>query len=278
MKVLLFGANGNLGQDLRLAFERAGHRVREGDWRTPIVPADNAPAVIVNAVAYNDVDGAENPANAELVQALNVDVPSQLAKAARQAGAMFVHYSTDYVFDGRKVEGYKEDDLPSPLSVYGQSKFKGEEAVRNVGQVYICRLSKLFGRLGTSEHSKPNFLTTMIRLSHEKPELSIVDEEWGCPTYTADIAAATVALVGGGYPSGTYHLVNEGPGVTLFGFIEEAFGILGIETPRRAVPRGAFPRPAQIPAHAVLLNTKFPKLRSRTEALRAFFDENPSVR
>jgi dTDP-4-dehydrorhamnose reductase len=113
----------------------------------------------------------------------------------------------------------------------------------------------------------------MVGLAKTKPSLSIVDEEVGMPTYTADLADATVRLVTGEYAPGTYHLVNDGPGVTWFGFAEEFFGMLGIHTPRKPVPMSAFPRPARRPLHAALRNTRFPPLRTRSDALKAYFAE-----
>jgi len=115
----------------------------------------------------------------------------------------------------------------------------------------------------------------MVGLAKTKPELTIVDEEVGCPTYTRDVATATLKLLTEQFPPGIYHLVNEGPGVTWYGFAEEFFGLLGIQTPRKPVTSAAFPKPARRPAFAALENTKFPPLRTRIEALRAFFEDCP---
>lgn len=287
MKVLILGAKGNLGQDLVRAFATAGHDVtgldRDGLDVTDAAAvreliASGGFGAVVNAVAYNNVDGAEDPANRAIAFGLNADAPGVMAQAAKDAGAAFVHYSTDYVFSGTKPEGYCEDDIPDPVSVYGQSKAAGEIAVASAGgRWYVCRTSKLFGRAGTSPAAKPSFVSIMVGLAKTKPELSIVDEEVGMPTYTADLAAATVRLVTGEHAAGVYHLVNDGPGVTWFGFAEEFFGMLGVTTPRKPVPMSAFPRPAKRPLHAALRNTKFPALRARTEALAAFFAESKVV-
>ncbi len=287
MKVIILGAKGNLGQDLVAAFAAAGHEVialdredldvRDTEAVRQRILAESA-RVIVNAVAMNDVDGAEVPAKRPFAFRLTGEVPGALASAAREAGSVFVHYSTDYVFAGTKPEGYAEDDEPDPISVYGESKLAGEKAVAAAGgQWYVCRLSKLFGRPGRSELSKPSFMAVMLKLTRTKPELAIVDEEVGCPTYTKDIAAATVRLVSGGYAPGIYHFVNEGPGVTWYGFAEEFFGLLGVTTPRKPVSSAMFPKPAKRPKFARLLNTKFTPLRSRLAALKAFFEDNPDV-
>lgn len=285
MKVLIFGAKGALGQDLADAFGAAGHDVVGLDREELDVTVEDAvrravadarPSLVVNAAAWNDVDGAEDPARRHLAFAVNGRAPGVMAEAARDAGATFVHFSTDYVFAGDRPEGYREDDEPSPVSAYGESKLEGERAVRAAGgKSYVCRLSKLFGRPGSSPSAKPSFVNVMRRLAAERPELTIVDEEVGMPTYTKDIAEAVVRLVSGGYAAGVYHIVNEGPGVTWYGFAEEFLPMLGLRTPRRPVPSSAFPKPAKRPLHAKLLNTKFPPLRPRTEALRAFFAEYP---
>jgi len=283
MKVLILGAKGNLGQDLVRAFEAAGHQVDALD-REQLDVTDAAAVrgrvstggygAVVNSTAFNNVDAAEDPANAGAVRALNVDAPGVMASAAREAGAAFVHYSSDYVFEGEKPEGYAENDEPNPVSAYGRSKLDGERAVAAAGgRWYVCRTSKLYGIPGSSAASKPSFVTVMTNLAKTKPELSIVDEEVGMPTYTADLAAATVALVTGAYDPGIYHLVNEGPGVTWYGFAGEFFGLQGIATPRKPVPMSAFPRPAKRPRFAALRNTKFPPLRPRIEALKAFFED-----
>jgi len=284
MKILIFGAKGNLGQELTAVFAAAGHEVVALD-REDLDVLDSAalrrrilgelPAAVLNAVAWNDVDGAEDPSKRPFAFRLNADVPAAMAVASAEAGAIFVHYSTDYVFAGTKPGGYAEDDEPDPISAYGESKAAGEKAVLAAGgRAYVCRLSKIFGRTGVSELSKPSFMSIMIKLAATKPELGIVDEEVGCPTYTRDIAAATERLLAGNFPPGTYHLVNSGPGVTWYGFAEEFFGLLGVKTPRKPVLAALFPKPAKRPKFAALLNTKFPPLRPRLEALRAFLAED----
>jgi dTDP-4-dehydrorhamnose reductase len=283
MKTLVIGARGNLGQDLVRVFRDAGHEVvgldrqeldvaDAGAVRSRII--DGGYDAVLNAVAWNNVDTAEDPANRDAVWALNETAPSVMAKAAEEAGAAFVHYSTDYVFSGDKPEGYVESDEPSAISAYGRSKADGERAVAEIGgRAYVCRLSKLFGRQGSSPSSKPSFVSIMTKLAATKPKLGIVDEEVGMPTYTLDIAQATERLIVGGFAPGIYHLINEGPGVTWYGFAEEFFGILGVTTPRKPVPSSLFPKPARRPKFAALRNTKFPPLRPRVEALKAFFAE-----
>lgn len=280
MKILLTGAAGNLGQDIVRVFGAAGHDVVQTDRKElDITNADAVaakvdevrPDVVINAAAYNAVDKCEDPEVYPVAYAINAIGPKNLAEACAARAIPFVHYSTDYVFAGDKPEGYTEDDAPAPISKYGETKFAGEAFVKAAGgQWYICRLAKIFGTPGISEAAKPSFVSLMLRLAAEKPSLNIVDEEVGTPGYTKDIAEATLAMLIDARPSGIYHMVNEGPGVTWYGFAEEIFTIAGVTTPRTPVPSSAFPRAAKAPKFAPLLNTKLPKLRARTDALRAF--------
>lgn len=281
MNVLIVGARGNLGQDLVVAFVNAGHMVAGVDREELDITNETAVQtffaahsfdVIVNAAAFNNVDACEDPAVYPTAYAVNTLGPKYLAQAAKEMGARFVHYSTDYVFPGEKPEGYSEDDAPNPISKYGETKLAGERLVAEVGGAfYLCRLSKIFGKPGSSEVAKPSFVHIMMRLAKTKPELAIVDEEVGSPSYTADIAQATVRLVSEAFAPGIYHLVNEGSGVTWFGFAESFFAIAGITTARRPVSSAEFPKPAKRPKFAALRNTKFPPLPTRDDALRRFF-------
>ena len=287
MKVLVLGAKGNLGQELVRAFAEAGHEVVGTDQGT--LDATNEAAVVsvldegkfgcvLNAVAYNNVDGAEDPVNQALCWRLNAEVPGMLARLAKDRGIVIVHYSTDYVFAGTRPEGYVETDVPDAISEYGRSKAAGEKAVLDTGgEHYVVRTSRIFGPAGISEVSKPSFVAMMMKLAKTEPELSIVNEEVGCPTYTRDLSRATVALVED-YDPGVYHLVNEGPGVNWLEFAEAIFAASGITTPRKGVPSSAFPVKAKRPAYAALLNTLGPKLRPRDQAIRDFLKEYPDGR
>ncbi|MBI1907952.1 sugar nucleotide-binding protein [Candidatus Uhrbacteria bacterium] len=270
MIVLLTGARGNLGTQLAAVFSRAGHEViatergeldiTDNDAVQRFV-AETKPDCIINAAAYNFVDKVEDPAVYPLAYAVNALGPKHLAEAAAKAGILFVHYSTDYVLAGDKPEGYTEDDpTGAPCSKYGETKAAGERFVRESGATYfICRLSKIFGPAGMSDVSKPSFVSLM--------ELRIVHEEVGMPTYTKDVAETTLWMVEHDVAPGVYHVVNEGKPVTMFEYAEEVFALTGTTTPRVPVPSSAFPRPAKAPKFAALVNTKLPKLRSRSDAL-----------
>lgn len=280
MKVLLTGANGNLGGQIATVFRGAGHEVIATD-RGELDITNNEdvrrkvrevqPDAIINAAAYNLVDKVEDPEVYPLAYAINALGPKHLAEAAREQGCVFLHYSTDYVFAGDKPEGYTEDDATAPISKYGETKALGEAFVHAAGGTsYVCRLSKIFGPKGTSDAAKPGFVDVMLRLAKEKPELKIVDEEVGMPTYTKDIAEQTLWMLTQHVAPGVYHIVNEGEGVTWYGFAEEFFALAGVTTPRTPVTSKEFPRAAKLPKFAMLRNTKLPKLRSRKEALQEF--------
>lgn len=205
--ILVIGANGMLGHDLMATLE--------GDVRGVDLPEIDItdltsvrkilltlkPKVIINSAAYTDVDGCES--NAELAMAVNGEGVGLLALTAREIGAKLVQISTDYVFDGKKGTPYLEDDPVCPLSVYGESKLAGELNAAMAPDHLIIRTQWLYGI-----HGK-NFVETMIKLSGEKSELAVVDDQIGSPTFTRDLALAIKALVGKGC-SGIYHAANSG--------------------------------------------------------------------
>lgn len=231
------------------------------------------PDVIINCAAYNFVDAIEEGDVYNLAFAINARGPRNLAKAAKNIGAKFVHYSTDYVFPGEKPQGYTEMDKTRSISKYGFTKEAGEKFVIGIGgDVYICRLSKIFGKPGLTENSKESFVSLMLRLAESKPELKIVNEEVGSPSYTPDIAQQTFELVTGHYLPGIFHIVNSGPGVTWYEFAKEFFTIKNIQIPYSPVLSDLFPKPAARPKFAALINTKLPPMRSRMEALQDFLN------
>ncbi len=278
MKILITGSRGMLGKDLVSTFKASDHEVLATDRGeldiTTLIDVLNfvekeKPDLIINAAAYNFVDRVEDQSMYPEAFAINASGPKYLAHAAADVGIPFVHFSTDYVFDGTKREGYTESDTPCAISKYGETKLCGERFVQEQDHMYyICRLSKIFGISGEGEGTKKSFVEKMIELSETKSELDIVDDEVGCPSYTVDIAQAVLKLVTGEYAPGIYHLINEGGGVTWFEFAKEIFEVLGKDIKLNPVP--SYERPAPRPKYAELKNTKFPKLRSRKEALRDF--------
>ena len=297
--VLILGAKGMLGQALvRCYGEDEGYRVIGWDIEdidvTDFPEAERkirevSPAVILNAIAYNAVDQCEeNDDEYQKALLLNAEVPEFLARLAQAMEAAFIHYSTDYVFDGESESGYAEDALPHPLSRYGQSKREGEERVIAVGGIfYIIRLSKLFGRAASSAIAKKSFFEKMLevarlaendqsRQAQDKTEVSVVDGEKSCFTYAPDLALATKVLEQHVAPYGIYHLVNA-DAATWYEAAQELFRLADVSVVVKPVAPEALPRPARRPRCSELLNTKFIPLRPYTEALEEFLKQQPEA-
>jgi dTDP-4-dehydrorhamnose reductase len=231
------------------------------------------PEIIVNAAAYNAVDDCElDDEEYRKALILNRDVPGYLARFAAELGIVFVHYSTDYVFDGTSEDGYPEDAVPNPISHYGSSKYEGEKAVLTAGgQAYLIRLSKLFGEPALSKLGKRSFFEVMLAKGKTELGVEVVDDEKSCFTYAPDLALATRELIEDAPAPGIYHLSNEG-GVTWFQATLELFRKAGLKVEVVPVASQSFPRPARRPHSSVLINTKRPKQRPYTEALTEFLE------
>jgi dTDP-4-dehydrorhamnose reductase len=213
------------------------------------------PQVIVNAAAWTAVDRAE--AEPDACHRINADAPAAMAAAARDAGALLVHYSTDYVFDGSARRPYREDDSVGPLGTYGRSKLEGEQAIDASGcAAIVLRTSWVYGMTGQ------NFLRTMLRLANEREELGVVDDQQGSPTWSRSLARATLQLLDTHatdtttWPglSGLYHATASGS-TTWFGFASAIFELApGLaRRPRlRPLATADYPLPAPRPAWSVL--------------------------
>ena len=219
MKLLVTGANGQVGCELRQSLAPLGEVIALDRAACDLArPAEVArilraatPDIIVNAAAYTAVDRAEQ--EEELATLINGTAVGEIAQAARQLGALLIHYSTDYVFDGRKDAPYAEDDVPSPISAYGRSKLAGERAIAQCGGRYlIVRTSWIYAARGH------NFLKTVLRLARERDELRIVDDQIGAPTWARDLAAATAVMTRQArqeiarddFESGLFHVTGSG--------------------------------------------------------------------
>jgi dTDP-4-dehydrorhamnose reductase len=205
---------------------------------------EHAPATVVNCAAWTAVDDAEEQERAAL--ALNGDAVRVLAAACRSSGARLVQLSTDYVFDGAGTEPYAEDAPTAPVNAYGRTKLAGERAVLESGDGYVVRTAWLYGAYG------PSFVRTMMRLAAERETVTVVDDQYGQPTWTGDLADRIIGLVRSGAPAGVYHGTNTGR-TTWYGLAREVFTLLGLD-PGRVLPTTseAFPRPAPRPANSVL--------------------------
>ena len=251
MKIFLTGANGQVGWELRSTLAPVGditaHDVSDLDLTdTPrVIAAVRAaqPDVIVNAAAHTAVDSAES--DREGAFAVNATAPGVLAQEARRAGALFVHYSTDYVFNGEKSAPYVEEDVPAPINVYGESKLAGERAVAAAGGRYlILRTSWVYGPRGR------NFFLTMRRIARERKELRVVDDQVGAPTSSPAIACATAQLIAGG-AIGVYHMTALGE-TSWCGFARAILARAGIPTPVVGIRTEEYPTPARRPRNSRL--------------------------
>ena len=249
MTILLLGANGQVGHELRrslaplgsiVATTRSGElpdggRCEIADFDRPDTLAELvqriAPVAVVNAAAYTAVDKAEDEEAAAF--RANAEAPGILAQACAERGIPFVHYSTDYVFDGQGSRPYREDDPTAPLGVYGASKLAGEDAIRAAGGRHlILRTAWVYGQHGH------NFMKTMLRLGAERDELRVVADQVGTPTPAALIADVTTELLGlRDAPSGTFHLTPRGE-TSWHGFAEAIL--------EEALARGLIPRAPKV--------------------------------
>jgi len=245
-----------LGLDVAAAGAAAGHEVI-GRSRAQLDVTDPAavsaevstsrPDVVVNCAAYTNVDGAET--EEQLASAVNGEGAGNVAGAADALGAWTIYISTDYVFDGSAHEPYRESDAVNPLSAYGRSKLAGERAVAAVAPSShtIVRSSWLFGAGG------PCFPETILRLGAERDELSVVDDQVGCPTFTCHLADALIGLVSAGpeRPAGILHVAGGGQ-CSWYEFAREIIGGAGLGCEVRAGKTADLGRPAPRPAYSVL--------------------------
>jgi dTDP-4-dehydrorhamnose reductase len=277
---LITGAGGQLGTDLRhalagesgedvLALRRDELDIADSTAVAKAV-ADFAPDVVVNAAAYTAVDAAESDEDA--AHRVNVTGPASIAAALAGRGGKLIHVSTDYVFAGDASAPYQVDDPTWPRSAYGRTKLGGEQAVRDLlpGASWVVRTAWVYGASGG------NFVKTMARLERERDTVSVVDDQRGAPTWSADLAVALVELGRSAASPGIYHCTNAGD-TTWFGFARAIFEELGAD-PARVQPTttDAFPRPAPRPAYSVLSATAWhaaglTPLRHWRHALRSAF-------
>lgn len=268
--ILVTGVNGQVGFELLRTLQGLGHVVAVDrnalDLRRPdairTLVREVRPSIIVNPAAYTAVDQAET--DAVTARQINAEAPAVLADEAKRMGALFVHYSTDYVFDGNKATPYVEGDATGPQSVYGATKLEGEQAIAAVDCAhFIFRTSWVYGRRGK------NFLLTMLRLAEQRPELRVVADQVGVPTWSATVATLTAHVLAQGVGgsgelhewaaprSGVYHLTATGS-TSWAGFAEAIFQRADLASTPRIVPIPAaeYPLPAKRPANSQLDTSK----------------------
>jgi dTDP-4-dehydrorhamnose reductase len=260
MQVMLFGASGLLGQDLvkALTSEQMTSGQRTSDQLTALsskdadlrdrprireVISNSRPDWIILSAAYTDVDGCES--NRDLAFAVNFEGAINVAEAAREAKSRMLFLSTDYVFDGSKRSPYEVSDARNPTGVYGESKARAEERLLEIlPEVCIARTSWLFG------HGGKCFPATILKLASTRPELSVVNDQRGSPTFTPDLAAALVQLCRAS-AQGIVHVTNA-ESCTWYDFATQIVQESGLPTKVKPVTTAEFPRPAKRPAYSVL--------------------------
>ena len=275
--VLILGSKGMLGGALGKLYPQAVLWDREDvdvtnfdALREKIFALDLKPTAIINCVAFNDVDGAEQKKDAAFL--LNTQVPGTLATISAELNIPVVHFSTNYVFDG-KVGEYDETAEPRPLSVYASSKYQGEVEVQNNTQLfYIIRTAVLFGPKGQSEVSKRSFVDLMLDLSSKSDTIKAVTDEINSITYVNDLAHEIKNILDTTRPYGIYHVTNSGS-ASWYDLAKEIFAITKKNINLISVVSSEFPRAAARPAKSVLINTKFPALRPWQQALAEFLKD-----
>jgi dTDP-4-dehydrorhamnose reductase len=282
-RILVIGAKGMLGRDLLKALSSSFHADKQSDWEilgwdlgeidireekgTVTKIANFRPEIVINLAAYTDVDGCES--NEGDAFAVNAEGMKHVALGALKCHAKVVYLSTDYIFDGKKKEPYLEEDPPHPLSVYGRSKWKGEQYARElVEDVLIVRTQWLYGRYGK------NFVTSILRQAGEKKVLSIVNDQIGSPTYTVDLSEAISVLLR--YNArGVFHVTNSDL-CTWYTFGQGILKLSGMERVK-VIPISSkdLGRPAIRPSYSVLNCQKLKQvtgmvLRPWSQALKEF--------
>jgi dTDP-4-dehydrorhamnose reductase len=263
MVILLTGVTGQLGFELQrtlaslgkiIGLDRKALDLRDTKAIQKIV-REVKPNIIVNPAAYTAVDQAEK--EADLAFAINAKAPAVFAEEALALNALLIHYSTDYIFDGKKTHAYTEDDLPNPLNVYGSSKLEGEKAILQSGcRHLIFRSSWVYGMRGK------NFLLTMLKLGRERPTLKIVDDQVGTPNWSRMLAEASALALfktiqnADARMDGVYHL-SAGGETSWYGFAQSIFTLANIPVEIQAIASADYPTLATRPKNSRLNPEKF---------------------
>lgn len=276
MKILVTGSNGMLGHDLIDVLKDNHELILTTSKTLDITDKDkviefireNNPDIVINSAAYTDVDGCEE--NQDIAYAVNGDGVENLALGCREVDCPLVHVSTDYVFDGTARDPITEDGKIGPISVYGKSKLKGEEAIQKIlDKFFIVRTAWLYGINGG------NFPKTMLELAKNHSEITVVYDEVGTPTYTPDLAYAISQLIDTDY-YGIYHITNSGH-CSWCEFARYIFEVAGSDVNVIPVTASEFARPAPRPHYSVLENKRwidngFEPLRHYKDAVKEYIE------
>ena len=265
MKVLVTGANGQLGYDVvkelqKQNIECYGASRQDFDIvdfeATENFIKNYMPDAVIHCAAYTAVDKAEDEQG--LCYLVNASATENIAEICRKINAKMLYISTDYVFDGTKDNFYEVDDKPNPINVYGKTKLLGEQAVQRIlNKYFIVRISWVFGEHGN------NFVKTMLRLGKERKEINVVADQYGSPTYTADLAPLLVEMIQT-EKYGVYHATNEGV-CTWAEFAEEIFKIAGMDVKVNHITTAEYPTRAKRP-----INSRLSKKKLRQKSFKTF--------
>ncbi|MBR3140018.1 MAG: dTDP-4-dehydrorhamnose reductase [Methanobrevibacter sp.] len=276
MKILIIGSNGMLGHDLVDVLDENHDLILTTSKILDITDkqktidfiVDNKPDIVINSAAYTDVDGCEE--NQDLAFSVNGEGVRNLALGCSEVDCPLVHVSTDYVFNGENTRPWVEDDEIGPISIYGKSKLKGEEAILEIlDKFFIIRTAWLYGYNGK------NFPKTMLELAENHSEITVVYDEVGSPTYTPDLAEAISKLIETDY-YGIYHITNS-ESCSWCEFAKYIFEVAGKDVKVIPVTASEFARAAPRPSYSVLENKKwidngFEPLRSYKEAIKDYIE------
>lgn len=278
MKIIVTGVKGQLGYDVVRELKSRGYSdilgidIEDLDITNEGAVVEffklNNPYAIIHCAAYTAVDKAEDDIN--VAMKVNFTGTKLLVEQAKLYNSKFMYISTDYVFDGNKTSSYEVEDLANPQSVYGATKYLGEQATRNYEKHFIVRISWVFGKNGN------NFVKTMLRLGKEKPYLNVVNDQVGSPTYTYDLSRLLVDMIETD-KYGTYHATNE-ESCTWYEFTKEIFKLTGIKTPVNPILTNEYPTKAKRPKNSMMsknsLDTNgFKRLPSWKDALYRYLKE-----
>jgi dTDP-4-dehydrorhamnose reductase len=278
MRILVLGSNGLLGSEFKelltsfdcTFFERKDlDLTNEKELKAKIAEwaEKSGEKIIINCTGYTQVDKAEE--DRENAFAINASAVETLAKLSLTNNFKLIHFSTDYVFNGQKSDGYDEEDKRDPINVYGESKASGEELALNAApeNVAIIRTAWLYGKYGN------NFVDTMLKLAKDREELSVVDDQFGSPTYAKDLAKTVMNnFLEQNFKPGIFHLTNSGQ-ATWYQLAKETFEIKNVSINLKKTTAEAFKRAAERPKYSVLNNNKLPKMRDWREALKSYLTD-----
>lgn len=282
MRIVVTGAGGQLGLELKEILPARGHEVVALTRKDLDVAdaqsveralAEHSPELVVNAAAFANVDGCET--EVDMANQVNALGPRNLAAYCERTGCELLHVSTNYVFDGESAEPYRPFDPPRPISVYGYTKLAGEEYVKHLStRWYIVRTAGVYGR-------GHNFVRTMLRVAEGRDTLKVKDDEFISPTYARDLAEGVARIIDAGL-YGLYHVTNAGS-CSWYEFAREIFAFSDVEIEVVPIPGSEYPLPAARPANGVISTLGSPALRHWREALADYLARegvlrNPDVR